>query len=86
VPPGESSFYEKIEHHSEIKGAYCEYYLVKSEAYKYLGKLINENTLCDSTDKIPGIMGGLLPLNEHALTDFAITPEAQGLLLQINTL
>lgn len=41
--------------------------------------LIWPDTLCDCNDRIPGVMGGFLPVNEHALSDFAITPDAQGL-------
>ena len=35
--------------------------------------------LCDSKDKIAGVMGYFLPLSENALADFAITPEAQAI-------
>lgn len=35
--------------------------------------------MCDSKDKIAGVMGYFLPLSENALADFAITPEAQAI-------
>lgn len=35
--------------------------------------------LCDSKDRIAGVMGYFLPLSENALADFAITPEAQSI-------
>ena len=41
--------------------------------------LIGPDTLCDCNDRIPGVMGEFLPVNDHALSDFATTPDAQGL-------
>ena len=31
-------------------------------------------------------MGGFMPINENALSDFAMTPDAQGMLLQFNSI
>lgn len=60
--------------------------MVKSEAYRHLDRLIQENTICGSNDKIPGVLGGYLPANENTLSDFAIVPEARGVVLQFNTI
>lgn len=35
--------------------------------------------MCDSKDRIAGVMGYFLPVSENALADFAITPEAQSI-------
>jgi hypothetical protein len=43
--------------------------------------LVQPDTLCDSSDCIPGIMGGHLPASDHALSDFALSTDATGLLL-----
>ena len=39
------------------------------------------DTLCDSKDRVAGVMGHFLPLSDQALTDFALSQQAKQLII-----
>jgi len=44
--------------------------------------VIQENVICDCSDKIPGVLGYCLPTSDNSLIELALTPEAQSLHLE----
>jgi len=43
--------------------------------------VIQENVICDCSDKIPGVLGYCLPTSDNSLIELALTPEV----IQINS-